>query len=697
MKILLLVSSFCVFLFLFSDSQAQWIKTKGIYYGEIGALTTNGTTIFASTGEGVFRSTDSGESWLNVGPFDTTDLNSGVLYSYNGNVFVGIGGKGIYMTPDNGESWNNIGPSGAITISMYVKDNLIISGLMAGQFFLSTNMGTSWALKNMPFPYDVRCFTNINNKIFAGSVNQSGPGGQLFVSTNYGNNWYVVEGGLPQNPAIHSITSCDSKIILSSSEGIYRSSDLGVTWQLVNSSLTFRSFTVVGTTIFATTGLKIFKSIDYGDNWIQLNNGLPEFGEYNGIYCLTNEGTNIFAGSMGEGVFRSSNQGEDWQKFNNGLQNIPIICMHSNNEELILGSGRGNGVYTSSDAGNNWTQSGLSGVYNQAITRYDSLIFVSSYLDIYRSTDKGISWATANVGLPQSNINCLATSGSIILAGTEGNGIYISTNFGNSWLPKNSGLTNLYLQYLATNDSEVFAGTYGGGIFHTIDNGNTWNQINNGIPNCCAVFSIATAGNVIFSSVTGNGVFISMDNGNNWYENNNGLSTETDIKSLITYWSNCFAGLDGKGVYQYDNIDSVWSPINSGLPNNVIVNDMKIMNNYLIIGTANDGVWKRPLNELITNVDQKWETEPKDYKLLQNYPNPFNPTTTVKYSLPESNQVHIKLYDILGREIQTILDEYKLAGIYEVEFSAKELPSGVYFYKMESGNFSKINKMVLVK
>ena len=101
----------------------------------------------------------------------------------------------------------------------------------------------------------------------------------------------------------------------------------------------------------------------------------------------------------------------------------------------------------------------------------------------------------------------------------------------------------------------------------------------------------------------------------------------------------------------------------------------------------------------IRNETDKTQTisVPLKYKLYQNYPNPFNPSTKINYSIPESGIVTIKIYDILGKEIQTLVNEFKQAGSYEAEFYGKDLPSGVYFVRMESGDFRDIKRMVLIK
>ena len=91
------------------------------------------------------------------------------------------------------------------------------------------------------------------------------------------------------------------------------------------------------------------------------------------------------------------------------------------------------------------------------------------------------------------------------------------------------------------------------------------------------------------------------------------------------------------------------------------------------------------------------ELKPDEFKLYQNYPNPFNPYTKIKYYVPRSSQVQITVYDILSNKIAMLVNEEKPAGSYEVQFDANNLPSGVYFYKLQAGSFTKTMKMLLLK
>ena len=90
-------------------------------------------------------------------------------------------------------------------------------------------------------------------------------------------------------------------------------------------------------------------------------------------------------------------------------------------------------------------------------------------------------------------------------------------------------------------------------------------------------------------------------------------------------------------------------------------------------------------------------TLPSELTLAQNFPNPFNPSTTIKYSIPITSTVVIKIFDILGNEIETLVNEEKPAGTYELTWNAASLPSGVYFYRIKTGSFVETSKMILMK
>ncbi|MBK7632779.1 MAG: T9SS type A sorting domain-containing protein [Ignavibacteriales bacterium] len=100
---------------------------------------------------------------------------------------------------------------------------------------------------------------------------------------------------------------------------------------------------------------------------------------------------------------------------------------------------------------------------------------------------------------------------------------------------------------------------------------------------------------------------------------------------------------------------------------------------------------------IVTGVMNEGSNIVATYSLSQNYPNPFNPTTKIQFSIPKSNKVVIKVFDILGTEIETVVNKEKPVGTYELNWNASNLPSGVYFYQLRAGNFVQTRKMILLK
>ncbi len=164
---------------------------------------------------------------------------------------------------------------------------------------------------------------------------------------------------------------------------------------------------------------------------------------------------------------------------------------------------------------------------------------------------------------------------------------------------------------------------------------------------------------------------------------------------------------------------SSWNAINAGLTD-LDVLSLAVKGDTLFAGTFSSGVWKRPLSEIITSADDIQIGLPTDFILKQNYPNPFNPSTKIRYSIPsvignevkQSQFVSLKVYDIIGNEVATLVNEEQFAGSYEVEFNSsghsgevRNLPSGIYFYKLQAGNpstgsgqvFTETKKMLLIK
>jgi hypothetical protein len=113
---------------------------------------------------------------------------------------------------------------------------------------------------------------------------------------------------------------------------------------------------------------------------------------------------------------------------------------------------------------------------------------------------------------------------------------------------------------------------------------------------------------------------------------------------------------------------------------------------------ANVAVWSYTwIGNSWTGIKNKGGNTVTSYKLSQNYPNPFNPSTKIQYSLMKPGLVTLRIYDVLGRLVKTLVNGYQVQGSHIVNFNASQLASGVYFYKLESGSFQSVKKMMLLK
>jgi hypothetical protein len=150
-------------------------------------------------------------------------------------------------------------------------------------------------------------------------------------------------------------------------------------------------------------------------------------------------------------------------------------------------------------------------------------------------------------------------------------------------------------------------------------------------------------------------------------------------------------------VAQYDNIS--YKVNTEGIGNRYVRLRLTTSNNF----NPSYSITQRFASESVLGKSSLQEVNYKGslgvdtYDLSQNYPNPFNPSTTIKYQIPNDGNVTLKVYDILGREVTTLVDEFKNEGRYEVNFNASKLASGVYIYKIQSGDFISSKKMLLIK
>ena len=377
-----------------------------------------------------------------------------------------------------------------------------------------------------------------------------------------------------------------------------------------------------------------------------------------------------------------------WVKVSNGIGDIIINKLACSGNNVFAGTH--SGVYLSTNNGSSWIYTSMN-TYVWPIAINGSYIFVGSYINngVYLSTNNGTTWTQTS--LNNRSVRSLAINGNNVLAGTYTYGVYLSTNNGATWTQ--TTLNNQSVLSLAVNINTVFAGTDGYGVYLSTNNGTSWTQTS---LNNRTIWSLAVIGNNIFAGTDGNGVYLSTNNSTSWTQTS--LNNQR-VFSLHVNGNNIFAGSSGNGIYVSNNNGVSWTQRNEGL-GNLVVNAFCILNNYIFAGTLYS-VYRRPLGELVSIKPISNEV-PKSYSLFQNYPNPFNPTTKIKFGIPTAGEkhaidVHIIIYDVSGRLIETIVNENLKPGIYEVTWNASKYSSGVYFYKLVSVDYVNAKKMILIK
>jgi hypothetical protein len=158
--------------------------------------------------------------------------------------------------------------------------------------------------------------------------------------------------------------------------------------------------------------------------------------------------------------------------------------------------------------------------------------------------------------------------------------------------------------------------------------------------------------------------------------------------------------IDGWILRTDENGDTLWAKTIDigGAIDGFFSIDLTEDGGYVLTGTSNDEVLLTKLGpEQATSVENQATHVPVRFKLSQNHPNPFNPSTKISYSIPRSGFVTLKVYDMLAREIRTLVNKFQQANVYSVTFNASDLPSGVYFYKLQVGDFSEMKKMLYLR
>jgi hypothetical protein len=207
------------------------------------------------------------------------------------------------------------------------------------------------------------------------------------------------------------------------------------------------------------------------------------------------------------------------------------------------------------------------------------------------------------------------------------------------------------------------------------------------------VLAISPAGHV-FAGTSTDGVFHSTDSGAHWIQSNSGMLSSFVTCLAINSSGHIFAGTFSEGVYRSTDDGANWTTVNSGLTNDSVSSIAINPSGTIFVGTKN-GLFRSV--QSTTAVRELSADGPISFSLDQNYPNPFNPSTTIRYELPRSSWVSLHVYSVLGQDVAALVNETRPAGVFTERFDAANLASGVYYYRLQAGDFVSTRKMVVLK
>lgn len=330
---------------------------------------------------------------------------------------------------------------------------------------------------------------------------------------------------------------------------------------------------------------------------------------------------------------------------------------------------------------------------------------------VLRSDNNGQNWSVILPGtFEHLNDVELIDANTSVLCGNAGT-ILVSTNAGLNWVQSDSLTSNNLLDVEFLSSGVGFISGEEGTLLRSTDAGATWSLIDMSFTNKKFSAVEAVDENTLIIVGENSTVFMSNNGGESWY-GPSGIIYENDFNDVVFFdpLNGIIAANDGLLLKTTDGGET-WNAAEvsaSGVDYDYfsvafadISNGISIGRNGLAVYTTDGGNSWTETAPVFLNPSLYTSAKKIPVKLNQNYPNPFNPTTMIGYELPFDANVTVKVYDITGKEVASLVSAYKTAGNHSINFNASNLSSGVYFYKLNAsgsyGEFSKVMKMILTK
>jgi len=514
-------------------------------------------------------------------------------------LYAAFGGTGVYRTTDGGRTWRKAdgGLPGPDANALAVASTGAVYAAVSGGVYTSTDAGDTWESVDRGLPSNPDARVLATDPVTAGTLYAGVDRYGVYKSTDAGQTWRPASAGLTAK-SVRALAVAPSTprtlYVGTESGGTYRSRDAAQSWQAVNTGLedlAVRSLAVDPTdaeAVYAGTNHAVFKTTDAGGHWVAAANGLPEVA-VNALIVDPEMPHTVCAATEGDGVFQTTDGGATWYAASGGLQDrtVRLLALDPDVPETLY-AGTGSRLYKTDDAGAQWQSLTGAPVPVNAVV-VDPAAPATLYAAtgdhpgntgmLYKSTDRGATWAFANIGLPELPVSDLAldpTDARTIYAGLAYHdvvlpvpGLYKSTDSAGSWTVMSTGLPLARIKKIGidpTNTRTLYVGTDQYGVYKSVDAGGRWREVNTGITNRDiweVGFDWSAAGTVYVA--TSAPLFKTTDGGSLWRplrgvpEGINALAVDPVDPRIVYTGGN-------EAVHKTTDAGATWVAANSGLP-----------------------------------------------------------------------------------------------------------------------------------
>ncbi len=702
---------------------------------------------------------------INPNDSNTIYIGTGEVYNYQntGTGFAirttrGTYGVGILKTTDGGSTWTQILPW-QLSDLRGVQD-IIINPLNPNTVFAATTEGTyrsldagaTWIqVQNVLMATDINFMPNDTSVMLLASGNSFSSNSGIYRSTNGGDSFTKITAGLPASfsgKTLIDFCRTQSNIVYASIAdqlagiGLYKSSDGGMSWTVMNNTTNYPSYQgwyshdvavrpdnpqqvfCAGVDVFfsANSGVSL-NQVSYWYNWdfnattIGGVEGLPDYvhADIHHIYYHPANYDEIYFATDG-GIFRTTDNGATFEGCNGMYQTQQFYANFSNSsQDSLFAIGGMQDNATAVYEGNlGWRRViGGDGVSTAIDPTDDNIVFGESQnLNLLRSDDHAFSFN--NLSVPAANVTNFA--GPFVLCNSNTNVLYAgrdivfkSVNGGFNWSATNGGASLdgnpvLVLEASRTNENLVYAATSPVilaqvNLYKTTDGGNNWTDVTAGLPNRFIMdIAIDPFNNqILYAVISGFGtdhIFKSTDGGTTWNASSAGLpDVPTNTICLDPLNPNIIYAGNDLGVFASTDAGSTWTDFNDGLYDATFVMDISVspVNRKLRLATHGKGIYERPMLPITVGLTESL----KNVLRVKAFPNPVHEQTTIYFtSLPHEN-INIDLYTMKGELVKTIREKSKLSS-HEIKLNMSAFAPGIYLLKVEDGE-GKSSVIKLVK